>query len=413
MVKRKCRVLSPIKFNTDTEPAGGAWPAPRPGHGHAPATWPAPRPRALRSEPPRPRSEPPRPRASRSEPARKGWQTLGHRWWQDPESEGDPDAMVFNMSESAGDSALTCVAPDSGREPFVYFEPWEREDTEILHTNAFCLICAREPENGTVKLGRQRAQMPCKSVDGLSRDELIRKIIDLRYACHDIASQAETVKEEIACLQKEHKSSTELLGTLRSTLDAMSRQRADQTTVPLGSVADASINTDDELDVPDELSLAQASPAPRTSLAVAQAPGDSPPNKSLPVIARSQCNNLRLDDDRPGEYKTMIKIRVSDRCSLGGKEVANLPKDTIVRVLEVVRMPEIHRVRARIQEPEGWISLLGLDDGFRGVVRVDEVGSKSDDSPTDEGEREMTTELSLDDLLCLHVHVNTLTLASI
>ena len=37
---------------------------------------------------------------------------------------------------------------------------------------------------------------------------------------------------------------------------------------------------------------------------------------------------------------------------------------TIVNVQEVARREDMRRVRARIAEPEGWISLENLDDGL-------------------------------------------------
>lgn len=186
-------------------------------------------------------------------------------------------------------------------------------------------------------------------MDGRSREDLIEKIIGLRYACHEVASQTETVKAEIACLHEERDALAKLLDCLKSKLDETSRQRAKK-------IADDAV------------------------VAVAVAAAAAPPEllDDLPDVPNET-------DDRPGVYKTLIKIRVSDRCSLGGAVVANLPKDSMIRVIEVVVMPDIRRVRARIQEPEGWISLLSMEDGFRGVVRVAEVDRTFNNQPSSSG----------------------------
>jgi len=48
-----------------------------------------------------------------------------------------------------------------------------------------------------------------------------------------------------------------------------------------------------------------------------------------------------------------------------GRPLASLDKGTHVRVLEVVRMPEQSRVRGRLEDPAGWISLLDTETGYR------------------------------------------------
>lgn len=218
---------------------------------------------------------------------------------------------------------------------------------------------------------------------GLSRDELVEKVIDLQHACIELASQAESVKGEIAGLQEERRASVEKLDKLKYQLDEMSRQRASKIAVD-----------------PDRM----------------------------------------FGGNRPRVYKTPCMLRVSDQRSLGGTEVAILPKDSTVTVLEIVRMPEIHRVRARIQEPAGWISLLSMERGSalkamaddfhlrRPALKVmaDEVDNKSDDLrsdlgsqnahqvgiksaelPRDLGEQQKMREALLEELFHLHDVGNT------
>lgn len=85
----------------------------------------------------------------------------------------------------------------------------------------------------------------------------------------------------------------------------------------------------------------------------------------LPVFATSQ-------DDRPGPYKVeqeSIVNTVADYTSALAQEVTRLKVGTIVNVLEVMRRDDLKRVRARIAEPEGWISLLDTSDGYRWAKR--------------------------------------------
>ena len=46
-------------------------------------------------------------------------------------------------------------------------------------------------------------------------------------------------------------------------------------------------------------------------------------------------------------------------------EITELTRGTTVNVLEIVQMPEVNRVRGRIEAPAGWISLRGLGEDSR------------------------------------------------
>jgi len=67
----------------------------------------------------------------------------------------------------------------------------------------------------------------------------------------------------------------------------------------------------------------------------------------------------------PGRYVITHDARVEDGPTLGSRKVAVLNAGAAVEVLEVVTMPKIRRVRARIENPKGWISLVNMDSGYR------------------------------------------------
>ena len=66
-----------------------------------------------------------------------------------------------------------------------------------------------------------------------------------------------------------------------------------------------------------------------------------------------------------GRYVITEEALVDDGPTFDSQEVAVLNAGAAVEVLEIVEMPEIRRVRARIENPKGWISLVDMDDGFR------------------------------------------------
>jgi hypothetical protein len=75
--------------------------------------------------------------------------------------------------------------------------------------------------------------------------------------------------------------------------------------------------------------------------------------------------------DAPGRYRCVAKKTfVGDSKCLGGSKIDTLPNGTEIDVLEVFEDLNDNRVRARIAEPAGWISLLNGGNGFRWAVRL-------------------------------------------
>lgn len=77
--------------------------------------------------------------------------------------------------------------------------------------------------------------------------------------------------------------------------------------------------------------------------------------------------------DTPGPYIISNTAFVSPHCDLlcpnDDTLVAVLPPGTPVEVLEIERRLNLQRLRARIEQPPGWISLLNLETGMRWAVR--------------------------------------------
>merc|ERR1712232_1179623 len=71
-------------------------------------------------------------------------------------------------------------------------------------------------------------------------------------------------------------------------------------------------------------------------------------------------------EDAPGMYITNVSTRVAELAALGSAKVALLEAGAHVLVLELKSLPEpVNRLRARIEKPAGWISILNLASGFR------------------------------------------------
>lgn len=76
----------------------------------------------------------------------------------------------------------------------------------------------------------------------------------------------------------------------------------------------------------------------------------------------------------PGKYIIIAELCVASNVEFAGsggsRELATLPKGAEVDVVEVSRRGDMKRVRGRIAEPAGWISLANLEDGRRWAVAV-------------------------------------------
>jgi len=83
-----------------------------------------------------------------------------------------------------------------------------------------------------------------------------------------------------------------------------------------------------------------------------------------PAVAEDE-----VEEDRPGMYViTHNNTFVSEEAMVPSSEqevIHRLEEGRVIRVLEVVEVPEQNRIRARIQNPPGWISLMDIKMGHR------------------------------------------------
>ncbi|CAE7345819.1 unnamed protein product [Symbiodinium natans] len=77
-----------------------------------------------------------------------------------------------------------------------------------------------------------------------------------------------------------------------------------------------------------------------------------------------------FEEDLPGYYLIVHNnAAVRSSSSLDSPVVAQLAAGEVVHVLEVLPMPHVDRVRAKIDNPSGWISLLETKDGYRWAIK--------------------------------------------
>merc|ERR1740120_189774 len=74
--------------------------------------------------------------------------------------------------------------------------------------------------------------------------------------------------------------------------------------------------------------------------------------------------------DPLGFYKLVHNARVNDTASTAGAKIAVLEVGTKVQIVEVRVMEE--RMRGRILEPEGWISMRNLENEKRFVEKMED-----------------------------------------
>ena len=76
----------------------------------------------------------------------------------------------------------------------------------------------------------------------------------------------------------------------------------------------------------------------------------------------------------PGRYTVIRAAGVMPTMqTLSGDGMPRLTVGQSIEVLEIVHCAEARRVRARIAEPPGWISLANMDTGTRWAVHADDV----------------------------------------
>mmetsp|Transcript_94930 Transcript_94930/g.306460 ORF Transcript_94930/g.306460 Transcript_94930/m.306460 type:complete len:433 (-) Transcript_94930:447-1745(-) len=117
----------------------------------------------------------------------------------------------------------------------------------------------------------------------------------------------------------------------------------------------------------------------RTSRPGEAAPG-APRTAEVPapaeaVAGATEAQEEALQEDCPGAYViTHDNIKVSPQLALGadqgGAGVKRLSVGTKAHVLEVVLLAEAQRVRGRIENPPGWISLMNTTNGYRWAEKL-------------------------------------------
>lgn len=101
------------------------------------------------------------------------------------------------------------------------------------------------------------------------------------------------------------------------------------------------------------------------------------PSLKMPLSMPPQTPTLaddEVEEDSPGMYVvTYNNTFVSEEATIPASEEGvrhRLEEGHVVRVLEVMDVLEQNRVRARIQSPPGWISLMDIKFGYRWARKV-------------------------------------------
>lgn len=71
------------------------------------------------------------------------------------------------------------------------------------------------------------------------------------------------------------------------------------------------------------------------------------------------------EPDLPGRYRVLETTHVTEHSDVESDNVAQVNEGTVVEVLDIVVCPTDQRVRGRIEQPSGWISLLDTANGHR------------------------------------------------
>lgn len=81
--------------------------------------------------------------------------------------------------------------------------------------------------------------------------------------------------------------------------------------------------------------------------------------------------NLELSKDGPGNYTVLFccGALVSANNSRFSPDIGTVEKDQVVNVLEIQEVPLENRIRARIEDPAGWMSLENIATGYRWIQR--------------------------------------------
>mmetsp|Transcript_111889 Transcript_111889/g.316143 ORF Transcript_111889/g.316143 Transcript_111889/m.316143 type:complete len:857 (-) Transcript_111889:134-2704(-) len=71
----------------------------------------------------------------------------------------------------------------------------------------------------------------------------------------------------------------------------------------------------------------------------------------------------------PGAYRIVNRVAVHRGIGLTENKFAQLHVGESIDVTEVIHLEEEQRIRARLKEPDGWISLVDTSDGFQWAIR--------------------------------------------
>lgn len=104
----------------------------------------------------------------------------------------------------------------------------------------------------------------------------------------------------------------------------------------------------------------------------------SPPAARAPESKTRNHTPKLVETDEIGYYQvTSREAVVSATLALGGTRLANLSTGSVVKVLELIPT-EQNRLRGRLEEPAGWISILDTAGGFRWATRVSDTSATSE-----------------------------------
>lgn len=93
-------------------------------------------------------------------------------------------------------------------------------------------------------------------------------------------------------------------------------------------------------------------------------------DEALPAAVADQ-QPEETPQDAPGRYMVLKRTAVQLTAKVGSQKFATLEPGCEVKVVEVVDLTEDRRVRARVEEPAGWISLLNTESGHRWAERAE------------------------------------------
>merc|ERR1712217_766450 len=86
-----------------------------------------------------------------------------------------------------------------------------------------------------------------------------------------------------------------------------------------------------------------------------------------------EMGQAKVGSDAPGAYIIKHPCSVQATLSVGGATtdaIAELPVGKQVQVVEVVALAKMKRIRARIENPSGWISLRNTESGHRWAAKI-------------------------------------------